>query len=289
VGLTDEPTVDLRFGVIEHPGPGMRLAGPTRTANPDPLDAGFYRGDGQGFDIASWLFEQIAAEAGYRSYHRAFETDDFKRTLRYDAGSIDNAAIIDWDRGWVSIATAGGIGDPPPPLYAWDLLMEVAQVRLHDSGLAEGEANMAFALTDLSIGLTAEQLVEKLRPKLHEQETELSELFVGELGLADSKADVFYVPADGKEGALLFRAEGDSQAEYRYPKPGFFSDEKLTSKVSSLGSVGGVTDDKHEKVSAKLGASYFVADETGATYAIEVAERDGTRVGMRVRRVEDIQ
>ncbi|HUS62155.1 MAG TPA: hypothetical protein VMY34_08155, partial [Acidimicrobiales bacterium] len=124
VGLKDEPTVDLRFGVQEHPGPGLRLAGKTREANPDADDAGFYRGDGQGFDIASWMFESVAVEAGYRMYHRAYATDAFKRTIHYDAGSIEDAAVVNWDRGWVSIATAGGIGDPPAPLYAWDLLME---------------------------------------------------------------------------------------------------------------------------------------------------------------------
>ena len=289
VGLTDEPTVDLRFGLKEHPGPGMRLAGNAQTANPDAENPGFYRGNGQGFDIPTWLFEHIAVESGYREYREAFAVDDYKRTIKYDAGSIQNAAVVSWDRGWVSIATAGGIGDPPPPLYAWDLLMEVAQVRLHDSGLGEGEANMAFALEDLSIGLTADQLVEKLRPKLHEQETELSELFVGELGLAASTADVFYVPANGKEGALLFRAEGDSAASYDYKSPGFFSDEKLTTKVSTLGDAGGVSDAKHEKVPAKLGATYYVGDETGSVYAIEIAERKNADIGVNVRRVEAIQ
>jgi hypothetical protein len=267
----------------------MRLAGSAQTANPDADNPGFYRGNGQGFDIPTWLFEHIAVESGYREYRSAFAVDAYKRTIAYDAGSIQNAAVVTWDRGWVSITTAGGIGDPPPPLYAWDLLMEVAQVRLHDSGLAEGEGNMAFALENLSIGLTADQLVEKLRPKLHEQESELSELFVGELGLAASSADLFYAPAQGKEGALLFRAKGDSEASYDYAKPGFFSDDKLSVKVSTLGAAGGVTDDAHEKVPAKLGATYYVGDETGATYAVEIAERKDSEIGVNVRRVEAIQ
>jgi hypothetical protein len=289
VGLTDEPTVDLRFGLKEHPGPGMRLAGKNQTANPDADHAGFYRGNGGGFDIPTWLFEHIAAESGYREYRELFATDAYQRTLRYDTGSIQNAAVVTWNRGWVSITTAGGIGDPPPPLYAWDLLMEVAQVRLHDSGLSEGQANMAFALEDLSIGLTADQLVEKLRPKLHEQEAELSKLFVGDLGLASPRADVFYVPAEGKEGALLFRAKADSEADYTYPKPGFYSDEKLTIKVSTLEAVGGVADDSHEKVVAKLGATYYVCDEQGSTYALDISERKNSQIGVNVRKVEAIQ
>jgi hypothetical protein len=284
VGLADEPTVDLRFKLLEHPA--FRVAGAGREVAPDADDPGFYRGNGQGFSADSWLFEHIAVESGYRSYHRAFESAGFQRELRYDASSIDDAAVVNWNRGWVSIETAGGIGDPPPPLYAWDLLMEVAQVRLHDSGLSEGEANMAFSLENLSIGLTAQELIDKLRPKLAEQETELSELFVGDLGLAASGADLFYVPASGKEGALLFRAPGDSEAEYTYAKPGFFRDQALTQKVSSTSAAGGVSETEHEKVVAKVGASYFAADELGNVYRIELVERDGGRLGVQVHRAE---
>jgi hypothetical protein len=289
VGLADEPTVDLRFKLLEHPGPGLLVAGSGREAGADAADPGFFRGNGQGFAADSWLFEHIAVEAGYRTFHRAFESAGFHRVLRYDAGTIEDAAVIDWNRGWVTIETAGGIGDPPPPLYAWDLLMEVAQVRLHDSGLGEGEANMAFSLDDLKIGVTADELIEKLRPKLAEQETELSELFVGDLGLAASGADLFYAPAAGKDGALLFRAAGDSASPYTYPKPGFFSDETLTEKVSTLAPAGGVTDPAHEKVVAKVGAVYYAADEAGDVYAIELTEREGTRLGVQLRRMEAIE
>jgi hypothetical protein len=208
--------------------------------------------------------------------------------LRYDAGSIKNAAVIDWNRGWVSIDTAGGIGAPPPDLYAWDLLMEVAQVRLHDNGVPEGQGDMAFSLENLSIGLTAEQLVEKLRPRLAEQETELSELFVGDLGLAESRADLFYVPAEGGKGVLMFRAPEDSEAEFTYPSVGFFSDSELTQKVSVTSAVEGV-DDPHEKVSAEVGKSYFACDEKGTVFEILIAERAGDRIGVQIKPVGALQ
>ena len=94
---------------------------------------------------------------------------------------------------------------------------------------------------------------------------------------------------DAAVRVILFRAEGDSAASYDYKSPGFFSDEKLTTKVSTLGDAGGVSDAKHEKVPAKLGATYYVGDETGSVYAIEIAERKNADIGVNVRRVEAIQ
>lgn len=286
VGLRDEPTVDLRFVLDEHPGPGMLGAGATRDANPDVDEPGFFRGDGQGWGVDPWLFEHIAVEAAYRQFHRHYPDDGFARVLRYDAGAITDAAVIDWDHGWVSISTAGGVGNPPAPVYIWDFIMEVAQVRLHDGNIPEGDANMGFDLTEVPIGLTAEQLVDKLQPSLHEQEDVLSEQLVGDLGLAVPRAELFYMPAEGKSGALAFPAAEDSAAEYAYVRPGFFSDAKLTDKVSKTGKVGGVEETLHEKVPAKVGAVYYVADEEDVVYQVTIAERDGERIGLRISAVE---
>lgn len=287
VGLADEPTIDLRFVMYEHAGPGRLLAGDTREARADPDRPGFFRGDGQGYGVAPWLFEQVAVEAGYQMYGSSFAAKAYKRQLRYDAGSIKDATVIDWNRGWVSIATAGGIGAPPPPLYAWDLLMEVAQVRLHDNGVAEGKAKMAFSLDDLSIGLKAEQLIEKLRPHLAAQESELSDVLAGDIGRANSRADLFYVTAPRADGALLFRAQGKSDVAYPYAKPGFYADAKLSEKVSTTKATAGVSETAHEKVPAKLGAIYYAQDDTATVYQIEVVARDGLRVGLRVTKVEE--
>lgn len=283
VGLKDEPTVDLRIQVREHPGASMLKGGTSKTASPDADNVGFYRGNGQGYGVSPWFFEHSAVEIGYRMLAQKYAAKNYKHELRYDAGSIKDAAVITWDRGWVDITTAGGIGNAPPPIYAWDILMEVAQVRLHDNGVPEGQAEMAFTLDNLSIGLTATELVEKLRPKLHEQETELSEFFVGDLGLAESKAELFYMAAAGKAGALAFRAKDDAEGDFPYAKPGFFSDAQLTNKVSVTTPVGGVDDETHEKVPATLGASYFASDESGQAFEITIAERDGDRIGVRVK------
>jgi hypothetical protein len=281
VGLVDEPAIDLDFTLRES-AINCR-AGSNRMAAPDTSDPGFFRGDGQGFAQPKWLFENIAAEAGYRLFHRKYEAMSFAKVDRYDAGSIMNAAVLAWDHGWVTITTAGGIGAPPPPLYVWDFLMEVGEARLHDEGVAQGAGDMAFPLRQLPIGLTADQLVEKLRPKLNEQEDKLSELLVGDAGLASSKADIYYVPS-AQGGALLFRLPADGSGGVSYAKPGFFSDAQLTQKVSSTAAGFGVMDGTHEKVEAKVGAVYYAQDEDGMTYQLKVVDREAQSVGVEVRK-----
>ncbi len=283
VGLKDEPTVNLRILLNEHPGAQMLKAGTNRTAAPDPAHPGFYRGNSQGYDVDPWYFEHSTVELGYRMFFASFADQDYQRVLSYDAGSIKNAAVISWDRGWLNITTPGGIGDPPPDLYVWDLLMEVAQVRLHDNGVPEGKADMGFTLDDLPIGLTAEQLVEKLRPRLAEQEDKLSEQFVGDLGLAASTADLYYEPGTGGGGVLLFRAPEDSEGDYTYATPGFYADPDLTQKVSTLDPLLGIDDPKHEKVPATVGARYYAADEHGQAFEIEIVAQEGNRIGVQVR------
>jgi hypothetical protein len=281
VGLADEPTVDLRITLREDPGAFLE-GGDSRTAQPDPDHPGFYRGNGQGWSVSPWYFEHQTVEIGYRMFFQNFAAQSYQNELKYDAGSIANAAVIDWDHGWVHITTAGGIGAPPPDIYAWDLLMEVAQVRLHDNGVPEGQADMAFTLDDLSIGLTADQLVAKLRPQLAAQQDKLSDLFVGDTGLAASSADLFYAPAKGDSGALLFRAPGDSDDAYPYPKPGFFADKELTKKISTTAAAGGVTDKAHEKVAAEVGKTYYACDESGHIFELVIAQRQDDQIGVQV-------
>ncbi len=282
VGLVDEPAIDLDFTLKE--SATNARAGTNRMAAPDANDPGFYRGDGQGFALSPWLFENVAAEAGYRLFHRNYMAANYTKTDRYDAGSIKDAAVLNWDHGWISITTAGGIGDPPPPLYVWDFLMEVGEARLHDEGVAQGAGDMAFPLRQLPVGLTADQLVEKLRPKLHEQEDKLSELLVGSSGLAKSKADIYYAPAQAGNGALLFRLPDDTGGGVSYAKPGFFADAQLTQKVSSTAAGFGSADTTHEKVEAKVGAVYYAQDEDGMTYQLTILDRDASTIGVEVRK-----
>jgi hypothetical protein len=287
VGLVDEPTIDLRFVMNE--APTFTRAGSSKTANPDPAAPGFFRGNGESFAASPWTFEHIAAEAGYRQLHRNFADTSYQRTLRYDTGSIKDADVTTWDRGFITITTAGNIGSPPAPLYVWDLLAETAQRRLHDQGVQEGQGKLAFRIPALPVGLTADQLVDKLRPKLDEQEDKLSEQLAGKTGLASTAADVFYVPGvGGTPGWLVFRAEGDAGSEYTYPHVGFYADAALTQKLSSAAALPGVSAVAREQVAVSVGSTYYAADDDGSVHAIEVLGLRTDGLDLRVKHLAEV-
>jgi hypothetical protein len=282
VGLTDEPTVDLRMTLQENPE--FLHAGDQKEANPDAQHAGFYRGNSPVWQAQPWQLERIVAEIGYRQNYGLYPSGNYKNTLKYDAGSIMNAAVVQWDRGWVEISTAGGIGMPPPPQYAWDILLEVAQIRLHDGGVAEGKADLAFALKGLSIGLTADELVASVKPQLQAQSGDLSKLIAGTSGLAGSTCDLFFAPQKPAQapGFLFFRAAGDEGGTYAYAQPGFFADAGLTQKVSQAGPLPGTSDSTHEKLAATKGTKAFFRDNTAAVYQLEIIDADAGGASIRL-------
>lgn len=275
VGLVDQPTADMTFRITENAA--FIAGGTNRTARPDPAHAGFYRGNSAVWDAPKWQFESIVSEAAYRQYRPAF-APSYTKTLTYDAGSIQNAAVIDLSRGWLSITTSGGLGAPPPPIYVWDLLSEIAQVKAHTGGIAEGQANTQFRIPKLSLGLTAAELIERVKPTLQAQEAELAERLVGSTGLASTDVDVYFVP-----GFFFFRAEEDGmEGAYPYTKPGLFSDPQLTKKISSK-VLGSVDDTTHEKVSITgPGQKLYFQTPSGEVTCIEVLAASEASVSVRI-------
>ena len=160
--------------------------------------------------------------------------EGYTQALSYDAGMIEDATTILWERGWLTIMTSGGVGNPPAPLYIWGLLLEVAQIRLHDGGLAEGDVDLSFALEGLPVGLDAPQVIEALRPALQTQQAALSEVLLGASGLAPTDTTFFFAPSDDGQACLLFRAPTDTpDAPYPWTTPGFFADAALTTPVET--------------------------------------------------------
>lgn len=286
VGIVDQPVVDLGFTINE--SPTFARAGTSQTAGADAARPGFARGNGAVWSLAPWLIERIVAETAYRQLHARFMATAYARTLRYDAGSIRDAAVIDWARGWVTIRTSGGIGSPPPPTYVWDVLSEVAQVRLHDGGVVEGAANTAFTLQRVPIGLTADELVRSLRPTLMAQRDELSRRLVGAGALAASAVDVYFVPSSdaAASGFLFFRSAADG-AGPTYRTVGFFEDAALTRRASVATALAGTTDTTHEKVLATPGRVVFSRDDSGAVFQLTVLDRTSEGLRVRVARVSD--
>ncbi|HEU4404184.1 MAG TPA: hypothetical protein VFS43_02655 [Polyangiaceae bacterium] len=283
VGLADEPAIDLTVAVTENPA--FVAGGTSQTANPDPEKPGFARGNGAAWGLPPWQIEHLIAEVSYQLYAPLFAANGYRQTLRYDAGSIQDAAVIDWNKGWVTITTAAGIGAPPHPQFAWDILLEVSQVRLHDGGLGEGAVKLAIPLEGLPIGLDAAALVERVRPALQAQAAELSELIAGPSGLVTPRAEFYFAPDDaGDGGFLFFRAPEDAPgAPYPYASPGFYADPALTEKISTLSPLAGTADGRHEKVPASAGQTLYFADEGARVFALRVlgpAEGGGVDVSI---------
>lgn len=185
VGLEPEPTAALTLGVLEHP-----FFVPLASADAP-------RG-GPVWDVPQWTLEHIVAEASFRGFSPLWPGG---QTFAYDLGSITDAAVVTWDEGEVVVDVVADLGPPPPTAYIWDLIVDVAQARLHDDGmggtLGEGEANVRLALPPLPIGLDAAQLVEAMRPALEAQKQTLIGMMVGDPSALPSEATIWLTDGPG--------------------------------------------------------------------------------------------
>lgn len=169
VGLHPEPRAQLTLEVQEFDGWVPTLGG---------LSPGH-----------EWTLEAIVGEASRRAFSGLWP--DGYELPPYDLGNIENAASIEWDDGFVTVSVVADLGPPPEPSFIWDLILEVAQARMHDGAdgpLDEGDANVLLALPPLPIGLTAEQLVDTMRPVLEDQREQMVDLMVGEPEVLPSEA-----------------------------------------------------------------------------------------------------
>jgi hypothetical protein len=281
-GLVARPALDLTVRIGEHAGfvPAGTGGGPA------PDETSFPRGSSPVWDeaeVAPWQLERIIAEAAYRRFSRRHAATDFEGVWRHAAGSIQDAARFHWNRGWLEVETAGDLGDPPPARYVWDLLLEVAQLRLHE-GLPEGRLQAAFALRQVPIGFSAEELVPLLRAALHEERTELSQRIAGPGGLSDAVGQVFFLPPPGAgaDGLLVQRA-GPGQGG-----GGFYRDATLRERLSQPGSLPGAVARAggdgalYESVAAVAAARYFVRDGAGRVNCLEVVAASPDAIRLRV-------
>jgi hypothetical protein len=203
------------------------------------------------------------------------------------------------ETAWVTFETFNDVGSPPPPAYMWDLQMELAQVRLHDGGLAEGEADIEFSLTDVPLGVSSDQITQDIADNIAANPGALKQLANELADATDGAADFFYVqprpdaPAEEQGDWLFFVSEEDLGTDddgnplrpYDYEKVGFFADEACTQKVSDTQSVGG--DDTHEKVRVAVGERYYFQDDAGRVYAVDVADKPSPfKIGLEVTRVQ---
>ncbi len=284
-GMIEEPYISALTVRIEE-SDDFHLGGTAR----DPAPTG----NSSAWDLPPWQFERLVSSmaldaAGALSpkevvYKLATDTTIF--TAERDA------------TGWVSFETFNNAGNPPPPQYIWDHELELAQIRLHDGGLAEGDGDIAFTLRDVSVGLKAEEIAARIGENLAANPAALRELAAAINENSVGSADFYYYrpqptgPADEAGDWLYFIdpldlplvLDGQTGREYTYAKPGFYADRALTNKVSSTDLVHG--DDLHEKVRIEPGDVLYIEDDQGVLFEIRASEKPSVhRIKLEITRL----
>jgi len=261
------------------------------------------QGNSAVWDLPEWEFEYLIMEMartrttggeGITTPPIGAHCDEYKLATDVVAFS----ACLDGD-GWLEMETFTDIGEPPPPAYFWDMLAEVAQVRLHDpvspggKPIAEGDADVEFTLKNVQIPIDQDALLESIRGNFAANPAALADLAKLLNNNAEGDADFYYYRPRGKDvdylyfvtqGDLRSDADGNPVRAYSYEHPGFYADADLGKKLSSTGDVDG--DKTHEKVAITPGMVLYSEDDAGHVFMIAVGEKpDRSSVTLDLTRV----
>lgn len=239
------------------------------------------QGNSPAWELPEWEFERLIVEMGQQVAGQIGAHCD---SYELNTGAEAFTACVDAD-GWVTMETFNDLGNPPPPAYLWDLILEIAQVRLHDGGLAEGDADVELSLRDVAVGVETDELIAQTRENLEQNPEALREFAslitdstrgdadfyyvrIGNEGLAEDQGDwLFFI---GEED-LRLDEQGDPVRDYAYDAPGFFADPELRTKVSTTEAVDGDVD--HEKVRVEPGDVLYVLDDADQRFEIRVGPK----------------
>lgn len=253
----------ITFRITEDPS--FLPAGTSRLPRP--------RGNSEVWTRPVWTLEHAIAEAGFRRY------GDLEGVQAWTLPGRDEPVLrIDVRDGWKSIETSGGVGTPPAPAYVWDVLCEIAQVRLHDGGLAEGEANVEVTLRNIPVGIDARVIEATVRANLEADPRLLAAITEQVIDTTWGEADFFYVhDAVEDRDDLVFvipddipRGDDDRPVRpWTYRSPGFFADAALQQRRSVEDAEG------RERVRVESGDVLYVEDDAGWVYRVDVGARRG--------------
>jgi hypothetical protein len=285
---------EMTMAIYENP---IFVAGGT-SQDPAPL------GDSPVWELPPWQFERLIAElavvkakdipAHCTTYNLPNETEPPYEAVQacIGQGGLDGQGNYDPNApapaSWTSIDVDDAFvleEPPPPPSYFWDILLEVAQVRLHDGGLKEGEGDIGFTLKNVPVGTTVADLVAQIKGNIQSNPAALSAIAELLNENTEGAADFFYYVAKptndaSVQGDYLFFVhrddienddDGEPVRDYGYAKPGFFSDPGLSTKASSLAPLDG--DIKHEKVKIAPGDVLYMQDDQGAQFKLTVGDK----------------
>lgn len=269
-GLPSEPTVDLRFSLYETDR-NIPVCSGNDCKNHGPNNPR----EGYAWALDPWDLEHVLVNSAYHSY----ASPPLHTYTRYSALGFTLSEVFVGNAGnrksnpagWLEmkVSTVAGwlAGDPPPPQFLWEAIMDIAEVVAHRNvrpnlptprcpnlgqnenqyTICEGDFNPQFTLYNVPTGVTAETLAQASRDQLHAQRDILTRRLWGGFEENNGCLDFYYVAADGKN--MLWETSPDD------PTPdgcavedrgGFYADEALTTHVSSV-SLNGVTDDTHHK------------------------------------------
>ncbi len=272
LGLAEDLTVDLRVRLSEHDGFVPSCVGdpPCQENLPDsPVD------DSSVWALPPWALEYVVTSTGLRDYADRMYFAIYVSGLAQVHIGQEGAPT-----GWIHYEVEGGLGDPPGDQYLWEVVLEVAQVALHQTPFTtfeEGSANVAFTVRDIPVGLTGAEAIEAVKPYLQEQAGLLSNLILGNYRENNDPVDLYYRRGEDGGAYLFFTAAEDlpPNLEYPYTLPGMFSDSELTTKVSQL-EFEGVRDQAHEKVRLGPGETVlYYLDDQGQTHRVRAVVPDG--------------
>jgi hypothetical protein len=270
------------------------------------------QGNSAVWDLPLWQFERLIADVARAKAadipdHCTIYSPEGDVEMPLQAVHVCTGDNGDPDDGtepadWTTITVDESVildSPPPKPAYFWDILLEVAQVRLHDGGLAEGKGDIAFTLRDIPVGLTTEALEQQIRKNIQNSPAALAALAELLNENTAGAADFYYyvptarAPAEQQGDWLYFitpddiknNTSGDPERAYGYAHPGFYRDRALTEKVSKVIDIDG--DNTHEKVKIAAGDVLYIEDDEGSIFEITVNEPPGRhRIALSVTRVE---
>lgn len=187
-----------------------------------------------------------------------------------------------WFRLWMPDVT-----ELPSPAYMWDIVLEVAQARLRDGGVAEGEGDALFHLEGVSVGLTDADIEAQVRVQLQAQRLTLAEALLGRYVDPEHPLDLF-VDTFGGAGWLMINPCriglahpdamqcADPAAAGLYRAPAADAPSRLDADAPS--GLRGVP-----LASLTVGESVYFRDADDSVYRLDVEAVDATTVRLWLR------
>jgi hypothetical protein len=297
-GVVENPTVDMRFSVNEHPTYIDSCVDDDACKEnlPENLDEVKVKWPKSAWAIDPWLLEHmIVRGARYRYGERVFEKCYLGCfTAQVQIGPNDDNP--DNPPGWSVFDILFNLGNPPKDQFIWELINEVAQIALHTppyGDIPEGMGNVAFTLSEIPIGVSGSSISEAARPYLQEQASKLSDLILGDYWKNNDAVDFYYRRGADSTPYIFFVNQSDLPpgAAYNYASPGFFSCPELSPecKLSTL-EIDGAGDTTHEKLYLPEGSTeVYLADDTGAVYRarFNVGSPNAAEILVRVSKKQD--